>query len=73
MDTPEPRFPARRDDFPFSLRAYVTAEAGDWSLLLYRATDPAERTWLLDNGFTLRGRQWVRAEAKERPAKELQD
>ena len=64
MAAPEPRFPVTREDFPYSLQAYATPEAGDWTLLLYRATDPAERTWLMDNGFTLNGRQWVRRPSK---------
>lgn len=60
-----------RDDFPYSLRAYATPagddESGgaDWSLFLYRATDPAEREWLRANGFTLQGRLWVRAVSAE--------
>ncbi|WP_448188973.1 hypothetical protein [Azospirillum sp. sgz301742] len=63
---PSPRIPVTRDDFPYSLRAYATTAGDDesgrpnWSLFLYRATDPAERTWLLENGFTLQGRLWVR-------------
>ncbi|HYG86882.1 MAG TPA: hypothetical protein VD978_11545 [Azospirillum sp.] len=64
-----------RDDFPYSLQAYATPSSdGDapdchgWSLFLYRATDDAERAWLLANGFTLQGRQWVRAApASEEP------
>ena len=63
-----------RDDFPYSLQAYAKP-AGDvpdtdvWSLFLYRATDEAERTWLLGNGFTLQGRMWVRgAFPPEEPA-----
>lgn len=60
-----------RDDFPFSLQAYAKpagdgAQGGDeWSLFLYRATDDAERSWLLSNGFTLRGRLWVRGKQPE--------
>jgi hypothetical protein len=59
-----------RDDFPYSLRAYATpagddeSGASEWSLFLYRATDPAERDWLRANGFTLQGRLWVRAAVK---------
>ena len=68
---PAPRIPMTRDDFPYSLRAYATAtgddESGipDWSLFLYRATDPAERVWLRENGFILQGRLWVRAVSEE--------
>lgn len=72
MDAPdsqktEIRFPATRDDFPYSLQAYVATDAGDWSIQLYRAADPGERTWLHANGFALRGRQWVRTAAKALP------
>lgn len=65
---PSPGFPATRDDFPYSLQAYAAAgggEAGTWSLFLYRAAAPAEREWLLANGFTLQGRLWVRTAEPE--------
>lgn len=69
VDTlPPPGFPASREDFPYSLQAYATAgrdaEPGDWTLFLYRATDPAERAWLRAHGFTLNGRLWVRESGK---------
>ena len=59
-----------RDDFPFSLQVYArpggtSPDTDDWSLFLYRATDPAERAWLHGNGFTLQGRVWVRSAAAD--------
>ncbi|PWC42077.1 hypothetical protein [Azospirillum sp. TSO22-1] len=65
---PAPGFPATRDDFPHSLQAYAVpdgdaAEAGGWSLSLYRAVGPEERAWLQAHGFTLTGRLWIRPAA----------
>ena len=62
-----PRMALTRDDFPYSLRAYAMpfGEDGAWSLLLYRATDVAERDWLRAHGFSLQGRLWVRAASVE--------
>lgn len=68
---PAPGFPATRDDFPHSLQAYAVpdgdAEAGGWSLSLYRAVGPEERAWLHAHGFTLTGRLWIRPAAEDAP------